>query len=101
MERMKGGGDYGLLSAGDNRGTGAKGNILGSGGLIKDSAILTIGNLPTGFQLLDISNVSFQYGSALSDPNYPGVHSPEPASLLLLGTGLAGLCLFAKRKNLF
>jgi PEP-CTERM motif len=89
---------YGLLSAGDNTGTGNTG-ITGSGGLIKNSVIFTLSGLPDLFDpSTAITNVSFQYGTALGEPNFPGdppgtprevPQLPEPATLTLLGAGLA------------
>ena len=40
----------------------------------------------------DISNVRFQWGTALDEGSLGGIHSnavPEPASLILMGTGAA------------
>lgn len=60
-----------------------------------------------------ITGVRFQYGTALSDNNFtgtplgPGVPTPfdvtptatpEPASLVMLGSGLLGMASFARRK---
>jgi hypothetical protein len=91
---------YGLLSAGDNTGSG-NGGITGSGGLIKHSVTFTLGSLPGNFRLADISDVSFQYGTALTEPNVPGTclrdcgpgtHVvPEPSTWIMLVTGT--LCL--------
>ena len=69
---------YGILSAGDNTATG-NGGITGSGGLIKNSVVFTLGNLPAGFSLADISNVTFQYGTSLGEPNVP---VPEPTTVI-------------------
>lgn len=86
---------YGILSAGDDSSTG-NGGITGSGGLIKDSVVFTLsgfpaGNDPTGA----ISNVSFQYGTSLNEPNVP---VPEPGTLILLGSGLIGLAGYGRKK---
>jgi hypothetical protein len=74
---------YGLTSLGDNL---ASGNaaVTGSNALIQNAVTFTIPGLPAGFDPSTvISNVSFQYGTDLSEPNIP-----EPASISLLAIGL-------------
>jgi hypothetical protein len=88
---------YGLLSAGDDVATG-NGGVTGSGGLIKNSVTFLLGSLPTGFTLGDISNVSFQYGTSLSEPNIPAIPEPETYAMLLAGLSLMGF--FARRRKL-
>jgi hypothetical protein len=94
---------YGLLSAGDNTGTG-NGGITGSGGLIKNSAQFTLDNLPAGFTLAFIDRVTFQYGTALTEPSIPGgcidctFQVPEPESLALVGLGLLTLAFMRRRR---
>ncbi len=66
--------------------------------LIGDTVVFTLGGLPTNFTLADISNVSFQYGTNLKDPdlNLAGTISgeatspaiPEPDAAALIATGL-------------
>ena len=89
---------YGLTSAGDNPLTGNT-PVTGQYALIQDSVLFTF-IVPSGFGLGDISGVSFQYGTALDDPNVPGSSTPEPASLVLLGLGLGGLVIKRVRKAL-
>jgi len=84
------GGQYGLASATDDPATGNAG-ILGEE-LTKSyvNFLLTAGS---PFDLSAISNVTFQYGAALSDGHFSGTTPssvPEPGTL-----GLAGVALLA------
>lgn len=87
--------NYGITSAGDNLATG-NAAVTGNVALIKNSVTFTL-TASDDFALTDISNVSFQYGTALDEPNVPYV--PEPMTLLGLGTGLAVLGLVRRRRN--
>lgn len=90
---------YGITSAGDDDTTG-NAAVTGSNALIQNAVVFTLSGLPGGFNpsvLGSITNVSFQYGTALNEPNIPGdpVNPgnpvPEPSTVLLLGSGLAAL----------
>jgi hypothetical protein len=105
---------YGLLSAGDNTATG-NGGITGSGGLIKNAVVFSL-SFDAGlgvFDLSKITNVSFQYGTNLSEPNLPwnppctggagcgggNTVVPLPPALVLFGSGLVGLTLLGVRRR--
>lgn len=82
---------YGIIGAGYGAGEGNP--AIESTPIIQDSVVFLLSDLPGGFDPSAlITNVTFLYGTSLTDPQFPGV--PEPASLLLLGSGLA---LAAKR----
>lgn len=85
--------DYGITSAGDNGATG-NGGLLGTP-LIKNSVVFTLGGIGQNFNLADIGNVSFQYGTDLSEPNVQA--SPTPGALALLG--MAGLGARSRRRK--
>jgi hypothetical protein len=79
------------LAANDNGG-------IKSQGLIQNSVDFVLPGLPAGFKLSDISNLSFQYGTGLDETNFPGGQVPEPATMLLLGSGLIGLAGYGRKK---
>jgi hypothetical protein len=81
---------YGITSAGDDPLTGNT-PVTGMYALIQNEVVFTLGGLPVEGQLPGISNISFQYGTALSPV-------PEPTTMLLLGAGLVGLAGFGRKK---
>jgi hypothetical protein len=71
--------------------------------LIENTVVFTLTGLSTNFTLANISNVSFQYGTSLTDGNIAGTVSgggspiiPEPDTVVLVAAGLFGsICLGA------
>jgi hypothetical protein len=99
---------YGLTSAGDDPATG-NAPVTGDKALIRNAVVFTLG-LPNDYALTsgNITKVSFQYGTSLSEPNVPGIYTPPPSSqdpvpesstLVLFGSGLAGLGLWVWKRH--
>jgi hypothetical protein len=63
-------------------------------GLIQNSVVFTLPGLPSGFNVdTDIGNVFFQYGTALSEPRFPGHQAaPEPSTIPSRSEGNSTLC---------
>jgi hypothetical protein len=78
---------YGITTAFDTGGNDNTG--ISSVGLIQNQVVFTLDNF-TG-TLADLSHVSFQYGTMLSENNIPG-HVPDSGpTAMLLGLSLSGL----------
>lgn len=87
--------EYGITSAGDNPATG-NGGVTGSGGLIKNAVVFTLGGVGANFDLSRIGNVYFFYGTAIDEGGYDGNLVPTPGALSLLG--LAGFAAIRRRR---
>jgi hypothetical protein len=92
--------EYGIASAGDDQTTG-NGGITGQF-LIKNSVTFTLGSFAG--TAADISGVTFQYGTALTEPHFGGTTPsggdtvPDGgATVALLGLALAGCAAFRRR----
>ncbi|MBK8751890.1 MAG: PEP-CTERM sorting domain-containing protein [Candidatus Competibacteraceae bacterium] len=103
---------YGLASVGDIPTTGNGG--IKDRELTKNSVVFLFSGLPPGFALSNINNVTFQYGTALSEPNFPGSSGssgstggnitssgqiPEPGTLSLLGAAILGGLFHYRRRR--
>jgi hypothetical protein len=89
-----GGLQYGITSATDDPTTGNSA-VKGGFALIQNSVMFTLSGLTPGYLTEGtITNISFQYGTSLRDPNVP---VPEPGTLVLLGSGLVGVTAFGRR----
>jgi len=81
-------------------------------GLIQNSVLFTLGNVPVGFDPSTITNVTFQYGTATTEASFPGTPGgggggggsggqvPEPGTLVLLAAGLPALRSLRKKQGL-
>ena len=96
---------YGITSTGDNLAT-DNGGLAGNE-ITKHSVIFLL-NFAPGFSLAQISNVSFQYGTALGDPRNtctvncggpPANEIPEPGSAALAGLALLAAASVRRRKQ--
>ena len=77
--------NYGITSTGDDVTTG---NSVVTGGvpLIQQSVVFTLSGLPAGFDpSASIHNISFQYGTGLTEPNVPFVPGPTSGFIALSG----------------
>ena len=89
---------YGITSAGDNLATQNGG--IANNEITKNSVTFTFTTSPA-FSLTSLTNISFQYGTALDEPNIPCCTNrvPEPATAVLLGSGLAGMDLWRRMRT--
>jgi len=86
---------YGITSAGDDP---TSGNAAVTGtALIQNSVTFTLSGWNPNWSLSQISNVWFQYGTSLSEPQVGAV--PEPGVLALLGIGMIGLVFGVRRMS--
>lgn len=98
--------DYGILSQGDNSGTGNAG-VTAHGPLVNYGTQFVF-DVPNGFTLADVGNprsgdgIRFFYGTSQSDPSFEGYipGTPEPSTLLMLGSALVGVGTWIRRKLL-
>ena len=89
------GGDYGLVSAGYAT-SGDNGGVTNNQPYINNSVIFNLG-VYNG-SLSNISNLRFQYGTALTDPSLtPAVPEPATWAMMLLGFGAIGVSIRRRR----
>jgi len=77
--------NYGITSTGDDVTTGNS-VVTGDVPLIQQTVVFTLSGLPAGFDpSTSINSISFQYGTALTDPNVPYVPGPASGAIALSG----------------
>jgi len=75
--------------------------------LVNSLVEFTLSNLPTGFQLSDISHVRFQYGTSTSEPTFPGTRVtqvtiqsvPEASTWVMAALGAVGFLGYGLRNR--
>jgi hypothetical protein len=91
---------YGITSGSDNPSTG-NAAVTGANALIQNSVVFRFSGA-MGLTAAKLSDVTFQYGTALDDASIHGSVVPVPPSVFLMaigGVGLLGLGLWARRGN--
>jgi hypothetical protein len=71
-------------------------------GLIENTVVLVLEGLPVNFTLADISNVTFQYGKGVKEPQITGelvAVVPEPGTITLVAIGLLGALAITRRRT--
>jgi hypothetical protein len=91
---MLDGSAYGILSVGY---AGSDLDGLGSKTFIQPSMVFVLSGWSGS--LSAITNVNFQYGTALSEPNLPATLVPEPSSVVLAVSGVALLGLLGRKRR--
>lgn len=90
--------EYGLTSKSDNTSTGNSG--VTSVPLIKYQAVFNVGGIPTGYDpSASIFNVTFQFGTSLTEAHLVGVPLPEPSTCVLFATGLLAMSRTLRRRK--
>lgn len=100
---------YGITSPGDDRSTGTA-PAQGNGGVynspLTTGSVIFLFDVAGTLDLEAISKVTFQYGTALNEPNFAGTRDggggsdvPEPATLALAGSALLGLAAARRRRR--
>ena len=87
---------YGILSTGDDPATG-NGGILGNT-MSRDSVVFTLSGLEQDFDLGEISNVWFHYGTSYASPLPPPPEMPEPATVMAFIMSAGALTRYARRR---
>lgn len=101
--------NFGIVTAGDSTFTPNGG--IESVPLIRDAVVFTLTGTGVGSLVAsDFNNVSFQYGTALSEPNLtacvpgtpnctPVVRVPEPGTIVLMSAALLGVMGLRRRRH--